>query len=159
MDLPQRVRGVGNRTEREGTHDCVEARRLERQVLRIEMVEVHVDRRVADPGHGEAIEVDVGVDGLDAADGVRVVRQVSARAEADFEDPAACGRQRTIPWRVQSATRHDEVEQPRKDEVMVETQATRTPPQRIVASADAGHTTVNAPRNCPGSKPTAVSDG
>ena len=95
---------------------------LERQVLGVEMVEVDLDRGVRDARQRQAIEVEVGVDGLDAPHVRRVMRQVAPGAEADLEDAAPRGREGPVARPAQLRARHRQVEHAREDVVVVEAQ-------------------------------------
>ena len=119
-DLAERLPGVRNGAERQRAHDGVETIAGEGQVLRVQVVEIDVDARGGDARARVAIEVDVGVDGLDAFDAGRVVREVCASAETHLEDASRRAGQRAPPRRVQHAIGHGLVEQVRKDAVMVE---------------------------------------
>ena len=96
----------------------------------------------------EPFIIRIGIDGFDAAHARRVVRQVPARAEADLEDATRCARQRALSRLVENATAHGEIEQIRKDAMMVEAHYRVT-----------GQRTETAPRSWPVSNPVAESCG
>jgi hypothetical protein len=70
----------------------------------------------------QTVEVEIGINGLDAPHRRRVVREVLSGPEADLEDAAARRGERALAGRVQQAARHGEVEQPGEDVVVVEGQ-------------------------------------